>query len=141
MGTVERIEEEVQLYAARHTLCGEIAGTAETESLIETKFHVFSELGNPCCDIFPFSIILYIAIWLYSSYLIVLYNLFMIHRFLGYLVTATLFSAAYMSSSSSKFSLSLIIKKEYLQNYLNIYALVEDSKFFPDHLLSIYLYI
>ncbi len=42
----EDIEEEVQLKTARHSLSGELGEEETMDSLIETKFHVFSELGK-----------------------------------------------------------------------------------------------
>ena len=42
----EEIEEEVQLKTARHSLSGELGEEETMASLIETKFHVFSELGK-----------------------------------------------------------------------------------------------
>jgi hypothetical protein len=43
---VETLSEEVQMYVARHTLCGEIVQN-HSENHMETKFHVFSDFGIP----------------------------------------------------------------------------------------------
>lgn len=41
----ETVKEELQLYTARHTLCGVVGQTEQDASKIETKFHVNSEQG------------------------------------------------------------------------------------------------
>jgi hypothetical protein len=41
----ETIKEELQLYTARHTLCGVVGQPDQDTSKIETKFHVNSEQG------------------------------------------------------------------------------------------------
>lgn len=42
----ENITESLMLYIARHTLCGEIAQSSDSQIFApETRFHVFSELG------------------------------------------------------------------------------------------------
>jgi hypothetical protein len=43
----EQLDEESQMHVARHTLCGEVALTTP-ESQIDTKFHVFVEIGMFC---------------------------------------------------------------------------------------------
>eukprot|EP00026_Physarum_polycephalum_P004318 Phypoly_transcript_04336.p1 GENE.Phypoly_transcript_04336~~Phypoly_transcript_04336.p1 ORF type:complete len:617 (+),score=85.46 Phypoly_transcript_04336:52-1902(+) len=83
----ETIPEELQLYTARHTLCGVVGQPDQDASKIETKFHVNSEQG--------------------------------------YLITSTIFSATYLGSTS-KFSLSILIKQNFLHKYLVLNAIVED---------------
>lgn len=41
----EEVQEELQLYAARHTLCG-VLTQQDSDALIETKFHVNAEQGK-----------------------------------------------------------------------------------------------
>ena len=100
----EPISEDAQLYSARHTLCGELS-QPETENHIETKFHVFSELGMSISFFFWYQMIQ-----------------------LGYIIMTTLFSAAWMGSIT-KFSLSLVADRKFLQRYLLLHSIIEDSKF------------
>jgi hypothetical protein len=41
----ETLSEEVQLSTARHSLSGELAQEEKADDRIETKFHVFVEMG------------------------------------------------------------------------------------------------
>jgi len=43
---VEDIDEEVQQKTSRHSLSGELGEEEKLDGRIETKFHVFSELGS-----------------------------------------------------------------------------------------------
>ena len=42
----ENINEEIENYIARRTLCGEVSQVESIDSPIEIKFYVLSEIGN-----------------------------------------------------------------------------------------------
>lgn len=52
----EDIAEEVQLKTSRHSLSGELGEEEKMDGGIETKFHVFSEIGRLLPTFFIFSL-------------------------------------------------------------------------------------